>query len=171
VTISADHKSDMRTLGGGAGLALIGLCGDMVVALEAQLVHQIRSAAETPVLNSAQAGTLIEVDGDMIPAWNLGSLLEITSPAAFWVLVDIASFGRRVAFGLRRCLAVQTLPETHLIPDGIFERRRGAIIGGFLCSSIPELAGYPTGVVLNAVGLLGPQERAILAQLNRERAS
>jgi hypothetical protein len=167
VTISTDQMSSRV----GAGLALIGLCGDMVVAIEAQLVHQIRSAADTPLLNSAQGGTLIEVDGDMIPAWNLGSLLEIPAQAAFWALVDIASFGRRIAFGLSRCLAVQTLPQTWLIPDGIFQRRRGAIIGGFLCGSIPELAGYPTGVVLNATGLLGPQERAALLQSVKERTS
>jgi hypothetical protein len=151
-------------------LALIALCGDLVLALEAQIVHQIRRAADTRTSVTASGLLLLEIDGEVVPAWNIGSLLDLSTSAdaLYWVLVDVPSYGRRVAFGLDKCLAVQSLPEVKSIPDGIFHSRRGAIIGGFSCAPIADVEGYPTGVVLNAGGLLNTSERALLLQLSKD---
>lgn len=149
-------------------LALLGLCGDLVVAFEAERIFQIHRAAETISRTINRNLYLVDIGGTMIPGWDLGELLGLPPCTDAWVVVDVARLKRRFAFRLGRCISVQQLPVCYEIPRLIFTARPGAIAAGFSAAAIPELEGYPSGVVIDPACILLAPELEAADKLRKE---
>jgi hypothetical protein len=156
-------------------LALMGLCGDLVVAIDAMSVRAIRRADETTVRAVDGGGSLLELDGELgrelVAGWDLGELLGIEAAPLAWVIVDLPGRQRRVGLGLGRCVTVQSLPVCRAIPRTIFASRPHAIAAGFSTVAIPELNEYVSGVVIDLSGVFGESELALLAKVEEGRAA
>jgi hypothetical protein len=156
-------------------LALIGLCGDLVVAIDAMSIREIRSAEEIAVRAVDGGGSLLELEGELgrerVAGWDLGELLGIEAAPLAWVIVELPGRRRRVGLGLGRCVTVQSLPVCRAIPRTIFASRPQAIAAGFSTVAIPELNEYVSGVVIDLSGVFGDGELAWLAKVEEGRAA
>ena len=156
-------------------LALMGLCGDLVVAIDAMSIREVRRAEDTTVRAAGGGGWLLELDGELgrerVAGWDLGELLGIEAAPLAWVIVDLPGRRRRVGLGLARCVTVQSLPVCRAIPRTIFASRPHAIAAGFSTVAIPELTEYVSGVVIDLSGVFGDSELALLAKVEEGRAS
>jgi hypothetical protein len=171
-------------------LALFALCGDLVVAIDAMSIREVRPVEDTAVRAASHGVWLIEperrsredqddhgereaLDGEHagapVPGWDLGELLGIESAPSAWVIVELPGSGRRVGFRLGRCVTVQSLPVCRAIPRGIFASRRYALAAGFSTAGIPELSEHVSGVVLDLAGVLGDGELGLLANVGEVR--
>jgi hypothetical protein len=154
-------------------LALIALCGDLVVAIDAMAVREIRRADETSVRFVDGGPALLALDGELgpevVPAWDLGDLLGIEAEPLAWAIVELPGLGRQIALGLGRCVTVESLPVCRAIPRAIFASRPHAIAAGFSTAAIPELADHVSGVVLELSGVFSEGELAVLAQVQEGR--
>lgn len=159
----------MNTAGAHAAsdrLALLAVCGDLVVAFDATTIVQVRTADDTPS-RVVDGMTVLTVGDEDIPAWDLGVLLGWPQSSASWVIVDLPSVSLRIGLGLDRCLAVHELPICRAIPPGLFAQRRGGIGAGFSTAGFPEVAGYPSGVVVDPSTLLADAELRAGRKLTR----
>jgi chemotaxis signal transduction protein len=163
-----------------ARLALIGLCGDLVVAIEAMAIREIRRMAETPSRPVRDGVSMIELRDELLPGWDLGVLLGIDAEPSSWVIIDLpgdladallggqARVERRVGLALGRCVTVQSLPICRAVPQRIFTSRRHAITAAFSTAGIPELEEHVSGVVLDLAHLFGDRELTGIAGLGKE---
>ena len=147
-------------------LALFALCGDLVIALDALALHEVRRADDTPTLPDGAGGMIVALDGARFAGWDLGELLGLGSCTDAWAITALAGRGR-VGFRIGRCALVEPLPVCRALPRGIFAgtagglRRPDAITAGFSLASIPELADRVSGVVVDLARVLAaPQEAA-----------
>jgi hypothetical protein len=150
-----------------ARLALFALCGEIIIAIDAMAIHEIRRA-EDATARATERGLALELDGAILPAWDLGELLGVGACTAAWVIVGLPGFARPVGFRIGRCVMVQALPVCRGIPRAIFNRRHDAITAAFSTAAIPELADHASGVVVDLTRVLGDDERARAAALDRE---
>jgi hypothetical protein len=154
-------------------LALMALCGDLVVAIDAMAIREIRRADETPVRAVDGGLSLLELDGELgreaVPAWDLGELLGIEAESLAWAIVELPGLGYRIGLGLGRCVTVQSLPVCRAIPRTIFASRPYAIAAGFSTVAIPELADHVSGVVIDLSGVFNEGELAVLAKVREGR--
>jgi hypothetical protein len=148
-------------------LALLALCGDLVVAIDAMSVREIRRVAETPA-RAVDRMSVLELEGDRVPGWDLGELLGIEASPSAWVIVDLPGSPRPVGFRFGQCVMVQPLPVCRAIPCSIFTSRPHAIVAGFSTAAIPELADHVSGVVVDLSRVLGDGELAAMAKLRME---
>lgn len=151
----------------GSRLALLAVCGDLVIAIEADVIHQIRRAEETKARMVDRSLWVLEQDDGDIAGWDLGELLGLGPSEDAWVIVTLSN-GIRVGLRIGRCLTVQPLPVCRSIPRSIFVARAGAIAAGFAAAGIAELEGYPSGVVIDVSQLLTEAELALARKLTRE---
>ena len=156
-------------------LALLALCSDLVIAIEALSIHEIRRTAETVTRSIAPGMWALELDSRMVPGWDLGELLGLGSCTTAWVIVDLPRPTRRVGFRIGRCFMVEPLPVCRAIPRGIFTGtdaaeagRPEAIAAGFSVAGIPELAGHVSGVVIDLTRVLTEPERVAAAHLAKD---
>jgi hypothetical protein len=153
-------------------LSLLALCGDLVVAIDAMSIHEIRRVEETAARAGIRGMSVLELEGELgrelVPGWDLGELLGIETEPSAWVIVDVPGLPRRVGFRLGRCVTVQSLPVCRAIPLGIFTSRPRAIAAGFSTAAIPELMGHVSGVVIDLSGVLGESELAAIAEIRRD---
>ena len=150
MTVPRTHAASDR-------LALLALCGDLVVAFDATTIVQVRTAEDTPT-RTVDGHTVLSIGDEDIPAWDLGVLLGWSPATISWVIIDLPSTDLRIGLGLDRCLAVLELPTCRSIPSGMFTQRRGGIGACFSTAGFPEVAGYPSGVVVEPSVLLGDAE-------------
>jgi hypothetical protein len=154
-------------------IALFGLCGDLVVAIDVMAIREIRTVEDTALRPSRHGRLVLELDGEhggaLVPGWDLGELLGIDAAPVSWVIVELPGSRRRVALRLGRCVTVQPLPVCRSIPRGIFASRPRAIAAGFSTAAIPELSAHVSGVVLDLRGVLGGAELDALARLEEGR--
>jgi hypothetical protein len=143
-------------------LALLALCGDLVIAVEAMSIREIRRTAETTARPLDRGMFAVELDGERVRGWDLGELLGIASEPTAWVVVDLPG-GRRAAFRVGRCMSVQSLPICRSLPFGIFTRRARALAAGFATTGIPELEDHCSGVVVDLTHILDERELASIA--------
>lgn len=153
-----------------AKLALLGVSANLVVAIEAAYIFQIRRGEETPTRAGPGKMFVLDVEGSAVAGWNLSEMIGVITPLTMWVLIDHPTIGHRFALGLSRCTVVQALPSCMPLPQGLFAARGGAMAAGFLTESIQELAGYPTGVVIDVANILSAEEHGHLQTLNRAKA-
>lgn len=151
----------------GSRLALLAMCGDLVIAIEADVIFQIRRAEETKARMVDRAMSVIELDGQEIVGWDLGELLGLGASADAWVIVTLPD-SSRIGLRIGRCLTVQPLPVCRAVPRTIFVSRAGAITAGFSASGIAELEGYPSGVVIDTGRLLTESELVLARKLTGE---
>jgi hypothetical protein len=162
-----------------ARLALLALCADLVIAIDAMSIVQIRRTAETITHTTAHGRSALELDDQLVPGWDLGELLGLGPCTAAWVIVELSRSARRVAFRIGRCFMVEPLPVCRAIPSGIFSGPgttaeggaaggRAAITAAFSVAAIPELAGYVSGVVVDLARILPEQDLASLASFSKE---
>jgi hypothetical protein len=169
-------------------LALFALCGDLVVAVDAMSIREVRPVEDTAV-RARNGGLVLDLerrsredqddkgkrealDGDLaggVPGWDLGELLGIEAAPSAWVIVELPGSGRRVGLRIGRCVTVQALPVCRAIPRGIFASRPRAIAAGFSTAAIPELSEHISGVVLDLAGVLGAGELGALANAEEGR--
>jgi chemotaxis signal transduction protein len=149
-------------------LALLALCGDLVVAIDVMSIREIRRAAETTARTVDRGMSMLDLDGEHVPGWDLGELFGIPAAPSGWVIVELPGVQRRVGLRVGRCVMVQALPVCRAIPRGIFTSRSRAIAAAFSTASIPELADHVSGVVLDLARLLGETELASLAKAREE---
>lgn len=161
MTARAEHPAS-------AQLALFALCGDLVVAIDAMSIRQIRRVEETTARAVNRRMSLLELGGELVAGWDLGELLGVELSASAWLIVDLPGSLRPVGFRLGRCVTVQALPVCRALPRGIFTRRPPAIVAGFSTATIPELTGHVSGVVVDLARALGDGERAAMAKLGKE---
>lgn len=140
-------------------LALLTVCGDLVVAIAASAVHQVRAAEDTPADAPTHGVTVLDIDGAQVAGWNLCALLGLPAARDAWVIVDLPD-GTRVGLLVDRCVTVQNLPACRPIPPGVLGQRAGALAAGFAADALAELAGYPAGAVLDLAHVLSAPERA-----------
>jgi hypothetical protein len=154
-------------------LALMALCGDLVVAIDAMSIREIRRVDETAVRTMVGGESVLELDGalgrELVAGWDLGELLGIEAAPLAWVIVDLPGLQRRVGLGVGRCVTVQSLPVCRAIPHTIFASRRHAIAAGFSTAAIPELMDYVSGVVIELSGLFGEAELAFITKVEEGR--
>jgi len=158
---TADHPATGQ-------LALLALCGDLVVAIEAMSIHAIRQVAETTARSVGDGLAVIELDGARVPGWDLCELLGLGAGNHAWVVVDLPGLRGRVGFRVGRCVMVHPLPSCRTIPRGIFTARGDAVAAGFSVAAIPELAEHVSGVVLDLARLLTERERGLTARIGEE---
>jgi hypothetical protein len=153
------------------GLALLALCGDLVIAIDAMSIYEIRRTEHTTARAIQYDMLGLDLEGQLVPGWDLGELLGIGPCAHAWAIVDLPGGGRRVGFRIGRCFMVQPLPVCRAISPGILlgaVGRLDAIVAGFSVASIPELAGYVSGVVIDLARVLSDHELAALAKLGSD---
>jgi len=151
----------------GSRLALLAMCGDLVIAIEADVIHQIRRAEETKARLVDRGMWVLELEDQEIAGWDLGELLGLGATADAWVIVTLPD-ATRVGLRVGRCVTVQPLPVCRAVPRTIFVARTGAITAGFSAVGIAELEGYPSGVVIDVGRLLAEAELALARKLTRE---
>ena len=153
-------------------LALIGLCGDLVVAIDVMSIREIRPVEDTAA-RPADGAWLLDLDGERprapVPGWDLGDLLGIEAAPSAWAIVELPGSGQLVGLRLGRCVTVQSLPVCRAIPRGIFTNRAHAIAAGFSTAEIPELSAHVSGVVLDLAGVLGDDELGAVPSVAEER--
>jgi len=148
-------------------LALLALVGDLVVALDAAAIAQLRRAADLAARRVEPAVFALELDGETVPGWDAGELLGLGACDASWVIVRLAAIhdGRRFGLRLGRCVAVQRLPACHAIPPSLFAARAGAIAAAFSTAELAAQLVAPSGIVIDLARLLTPAELALGARL------
>jgi chemotaxis signal transduction protein len=149
-------------------LALLALCGDLVVAIDAMSIREIRRVAETTVRSVSRRMSTLQLDGELVPGWDLGELLGIEMSPTAWVIVDLPGVHGRAGLRVGRCVMVQALPVCRAIPHAIFASRPQAIVAAFSAAAIPELTDHVSGVVIDLSRLLGDSELAAMAKLGKE---
>lgn len=144
-------------------LALLAHCGELAIAIEARTIHQMRRAAELPSFRDGEL-LYVDLDGELVPAWDLGELLGLGTATAAWVIADLPTpVSRRVAFRVGRCVSVRALPRCEPVPARACPARAGAIAAAFVATDLAELADVATAVVIDLARVLGPAELATLA--------
>lgn len=152
-------------------LALVALCGDLVIAIDAMSLYEIRRVEDTTTRAIQYDMLGLDLDGQLVPGWDLGQLLGIAPCANVWAIVDLPGVGRRVGFRIGRCFNVQPLPVCRAMDRGVLLGAVGrvdAVVAGFSVAAIPELAGYVSGVVIDLARVLSDHELAALAKLGSD---
>jgi hypothetical protein len=151
-------------------LALLALCGDLVIAIDAMAIREIRRTAETVTRPMAHGVTGLELDAGLVPGSDLGDLLGLGTQTTAWVVVDLSGVARPLAFRIGRCFMVEPLPVCRAIPRGIFAGtgRSDAIVAGFSVATLPGLAGHVSGVVVDLARVLTERELASIAALAQD---
>jgi hypothetical protein len=155
-------------------LALIASVGDLLIAIEASRIVEIRPSTEVEIRGTT-GNQEIRNGSDFIPARSVLTLCgrNESSVVAAWVITMIRSTnqpkGTPVALGVGRCIAVHLLPECIALPD-IFAQRPGAIAAAFATDSFPDIVDYPSGLVIDPQAILTLDEIAILHTRSRHSA-
>lgn len=141
-------------------LALFALLGDLLVAVPANEVFQIRRAAETATRRIDSNLFAIDLDDLTVPGWDLGDLFKLGQCTDAWVIVEPQQSRGLPRFGLRvgRCITVQRLPKSLQIPVGAMAHRRRSLGWAFASTGINELATWPSGAVIDLGQLLSAAE-------------
>lgn len=141
-------------------LALLLTIGELVVAIEANEVFQIRRAAEVATRHIEANLYAIDLDDQTLPGWDAGMLFGAAPCKDAWVILDTDIHHRVRTFALRvgRCFAVRKLPTCLPIPSGVFTTRVGAISAAFSTASLPEVQHVPSGGLLALRHLLTAAE-------------
>lgn len=149
------------SLGASSGerLALMALCGELVIAIDAMAIVQLRSVAETASRDAGHGMSVLDLDGELVAGWDLGELLGMPPCHDAWVLTQLPGIARPVAFRIGRCIVVHALPPCRPVPGGIFTARAGAITAGFAALAAPLLAEHVSGVVVDLARVLDAGER------------
>jgi hypothetical protein len=112
--------------------------------------------------------SMLELEGQRIPGWDLGELFGIAASPSAWVIVDLPGLQRPVGLRVGRCVMVQALPVCRVLPHGIFTSRSRAFAAAFSTAGLPELSDHVSGVVLDLARILGETELASLARIRGE---
>ena len=141
-------------------LALLLTIGELVVAIDASQVFQIRRAAEVATRRIDASLYAVDLEHHTIPGWDAGTLFGIGPCKDAWVIVDTEMNHRVRMFALRvgRCIAVRLLPRCWPVPPGVFTARRGAIAAAFSTDALAEVQDVPSGGLLSLQHLLTPAE-------------
>ena len=165
MTARAEHPASGR-------LALLAECGDLVVAIDAMSILQIRRVDETTERAVNRRLSVLQLGGEreaaLVAGWDLGKLLGIEMSASAWLIVELPGPDRRVGFRVGRCVTVQPLPVCRALPRAIFTRRSQAIVAAFSTAAIPELTDHVSGIVVDLARVLGAGELAAMAKLGKE---
>lgn len=141
-------------------LALLCATGELLVAVLAHEVFQIRRAAEVATRRIDSNLFALDLEDGVIPGWDLGDLFKLGTTNDAWVICEpqvdrgIQRFGLRVG----RCIAVLRLPPCSSLPIGAFASRQRALPHAFTTSTLAEIQAWPSGVVLDLAQLLGAAE-------------
>ena len=152
--------------------ALFVECEWIVAAIEAGQVDRILLVSDTEV-RPLDAGelTLIHTGEAWVPAWDLDAMLgSEPGRGTSWIVVRAPASWPIPAFALRagRCVCVRAMPRSTELPPGLVELGQGALGAAFATSTIPELAGYSTGIVLDPLRILSAEQLArAAAELQR----
>lgn len=143
-------------------------CEWLVVAIEAGLVERILLASETTARPLAgEEAWLIDTGTGLLPAWDLDGMLgSAPGRGGSWIVVRAPARWPIPAFALRagRCVCVRPMPRSVELPPGLIHLGAGAFRSAFQTSSIPELAGYSTGIVLDPLRVLREEQVAQAAE-------
>jgi hypothetical protein len=156
----------------GGKLALLAMVGDLVIAIDASQVFQIRRAVETATRRIESNLYAIDLDGHTVPGWDTGELFGTGNATEAWVIIEVPIDPRIARFGLRvgRCISVQRLPPTLPLPRGLFGVRPSAVTGAFVLPVPEDSTGAPpSGVVLDPRGLLTAGEIAAGVRVGQRR--
>jgi hypothetical protein len=143
-------------------------CEWLVIAIEAGLVDRILLVDETtarPLAGGELA--LVDTGTGWVPAWDLDAMLgSDPGRGGSWIVVRAPASWPIPAFALRagRCVCVRPMPRSTELPPGLIHLGAGAFRGAFATSTIPELAGYSTGIVLDPLRVLRKEQIAQVAE-------
>jgi hypothetical protein len=137
-------------------------CEWLVVAIDAALVDRILLVSDTTARTLPRSETtVIDTGQGWAPAWDLDAMLgSEPGRGASWIVVRTPPSWPIAAFALRagRCVCVRAMPKSTGLPPGLVQLGAGALRAAFATSSIPELAAYSTGVVLDPMRILGQDQ-------------
>jgi len=138
--------------------ALFVECEWVVIAIDAGIVDRILLASDTTARAVGESGmTLIDTGTGWVPGWDLDALLgSEAGRGSSWIVVRAPAGWPVPAFALRagRCVCVRAMPRSTELPPGVVELGAGALRAAFATASIPELAAYSTGMVLDPLRVL-----------------
>jgi hypothetical protein len=141
-----------------AVLCVLVRCHTLVVAVPARLVLRMALADEVATTRASN-GALLARSGDaVLPAWDLGALLGLSSPTAAWLFLSVDGGAQPVSLALAtgRCLAVRPLPAPTPLPSGLFKKHSDAVVGAFRVDDTLRSQGAGiVGVWLDPLRLLG----------------
>ncbi|HSK05314.1 MAG TPA: hypothetical protein VK932_28895 [Kofleriaceae bacterium] len=148
--------------------ALFVECEWLVVAIDAGLIERILLVSDTTTRTAAGGElTVIDTGAAWVPAWDLDGMLgSEPGRGGSWIVVRAPETWPIPAFALRtgRCVCVRAMPRSTDLPPGLVELGAGALRSAFATSTIPELSGYSTGVVLDPLRILREDQIARAAE-------
>lgn len=148
--------------------ALFVECEWVVAALDASLVERILLVSDTTSRSLAGPGTcLIDSGTAWVPAWDLDGMMgSEAARGPSWIVVRAPGSWPIAAFALRagRCVCVRAMPRTTELPPGLVQLGAGACVAAFATRTIPELASYSTGIVLDPWRIPSQDQIARVAQ-------
>lgn len=141
-------------------------CEWIVVAIDAAVVERILLVADTTTRTLARREiVLIDTGAAWVPAWDLDGMLgSEPGRGSSWIVVRTPESWPIAAFALRagRCVCVRAMPRSTELPPGLVHlgagRGAAALRAAFATSTIPELAGYSTGIVLDPLRILSKDQ-------------
>ena len=141
-------------------LALLATAGELVVAIRANEVFQIRRAVETRTRKLESNLFAVDLEDITLPGWDLGELFKLGTCTDAWIIVEPMAGRKLKRFCLRvgKCIAVHRLPKCHSMPRGVFTSRSSAIASAFATREIAEVQSWPSGGVLDLDALLASAE-------------
>jgi hypothetical protein len=157
--------------------ALFVECEWLVVAIDAGLVDRILLVSDTTARTVAGGEvdgselSVIDTGAAWVPAWDLDGMLgSEPGRGTSWIVVRAPADWPIAAFALRagRCVCVRALPRSTDLPPGVIELGAGALRSAFATATIPELAEYSTGVVLDPLRIMSVDQIArVAAEIDR----
>jgi len=141
--------------------ALFVECEWLVVAIDAGIVDRILLASDTTSRTLPGGIAVIDTGEAWVPAWDLDAMLgSEPGRGTSWIVLRTPGSWPIAAFALRagRCVCVRGMPRTADLPPGVVELGDGALRAAFATSTIPELGGYSTGLVLDPLRILTAEQ-------------
>jgi hypothetical protein len=137
-------------------LAVLLRFGDLVVAIAAQQVARIALADDG--VPAAGATPSVQIDGAVLPAWDLGKLLGLSVPPTAWLVMMTGDEpgAPRIALGTGPCLAIGAHGQVAPLPPGVVSAPPGAVAGVFVTDAALRERGLgELGVRIDPMRLIG----------------
>ena len=164
--MSRPSSPRLRRVEAQSELCIVVACHTFVVAIPARFVTRLVLNEDVTPAPDGGPG-LVQSDGELFVASNLGPLLGLPPLGEAYVLLHLPHAGGRVPLALRTgpCLVVREVSVEAPLPHGLFKARGEAMLGAFVADASRGLNGGALyGLVLDAANLWTRAELDAAAQ-------
>jgi hypothetical protein len=137
-------------------LAVLVRFRELVVALAAERVARIALTDEVAWVDGATP--CVQIDGAVLPAWELAALIGLDEPPAAWLVLNTSDEpgASRIALGTGPCLAVAAHDALSMLPAGVINAPSAAVLGVFLTDpALHERGLGRLGIRIDPLRLIG----------------